>query len=209
MRRGHVRGARRSCGTRRLSLHRMPEVFGSLLRIDRCTPFVRDDRRRPEHQLVPIVGKGAPRVLLNVRFFAFLGSDWSRLDGHCDGRIRWPDEYPYSRARLHCREGRLLSPTERRSLKRCLRFDRKRWFGMSAFHPFLTLRIQNHVRVSFGSKAGMALAMREERRRDEHGCLWLEECSLFCALGCLDQSNFRSSLVLLMDGARSCGKFSS
>src|SRR5471030_2579198 len=86
----------------------VPKAIRALLCVYKCPKGSPCHRGPGELVLVPVVRKGAARVLLDMRLVLVLGSTRDGLDRHCDGRIRRTYLDAPREAYLRGGEGRLL-----------------------------------------------------------------------------------------------------
>src|SRR5450755_1485389 len=96
-----------------MPLRSVPKAIRALLCLYECAPGGARHHRSGELVLVPVVGKGAARILLDVRLVLVLGSARERLDGRRHGRIRRAYLDAPRKAHLRGGEGRLLRDRRR------------------------------------------------------------------------------------------------
>ena len=79
--------------TFRLPLHRMPEAQWAFRMLGRCSTRGVDSQRGKARALVSIFREGASRILWHLRLNPILGSDFSGLDSHRNGGIRYANRH--------------------------------------------------------------------------------------------------------------------
>src|ERR1700674_1949378 len=86
----------------------VPKAIRALLCLYKCAKGRACHHGSGELVLVPVVRKGAARILLDMRLVLVLGSTRDGLDRHCNGRIRRAYRDAPREAHLRGGEGRLL-----------------------------------------------------------------------------------------------------